>query len=62
MLLISVKWESTKLPNLLQQFCADDICNANETGSFYHMMLDSSLSYKHANLSGSKKAMDCIIV
>jgi hypothetical protein len=62
MLLSDEKWESTKLPNLLQKFCPDDIYNADETGLFYHTMPDSSLSYKHTTLSGSKKAMDCITV
>jgi hypothetical protein len=46
---------------LLQKFCADDIYNADETSLFYHAMLDGSLSYKHATLSGSKKAMDCVL-
>jgi hypothetical protein len=32
MLLSAEQWESTKLPNLLQKFSADDIYNADETG------------------------------
>jgi hypothetical protein len=47
---------------LLQKFCTNDTYNADETGLFYHVMLDGSLSYKHATLSGSKKAMDCVTV
>jgi hypothetical protein len=43
---------------LLQKFCTDDIYNADETGLLYHTAPDSSLSYKHATLSGSKKAVD----
>jgi hypothetical protein len=59
-LLNAEQWESTKL--LLQKFFADDIYSADETGLFYHAMPDSSLRYKYTTLSGSKNAMDCIIV
>ncbi|KFM74814.1 Copia protein, partial [Stegodyphus mimosarum] len=41
---------------------ADDIYNADETGLYYHVTADSSLSYKHIALSGSKKAMDSITI
>jgi hypothetical protein len=47
---------------LHQKFCADGIYNADETGLFHPAMLDSSLIYKHAALSGSKKAMDHVTV
>jgi hypothetical protein len=40
--------KSTKLPNFLQKFCADDIYNADETGLFYCVTPEGSLSYKHA--------------
>jgi hypothetical protein len=56
------QWKSTKLPNLLQKFCADNIYDADETGLFYCATLDGSLSYKSATLSGSKKAMDYVTV
>jgi hypothetical protein len=56
------KWKSTKLPKLLQKCCADDIYNANETVLFHLATLDGSLSYKHAALPHSKKAMDCVTV
>jgi hypothetical protein len=56
------QWKSTKLPNLLQKFRADDIYNANKTSLFHHAMPDGSLSYKHATLPGSKKAIDCVTV
>jgi hypothetical protein len=56
------QWKSTKLPNLLQKFCADDIYSAYETGLLHHAMLDGSISYIHATLSGSNKAMDCVPV
>jgi hypothetical protein len=56
------QWKSTKLPNLLQKFCADDIYIADETGLLYHATPDGSLSYKHATLAGSKKTMDPVTV
>jgi hypothetical protein len=46
--------KSTKLQNMLQRFCGGDIYNVDETGLFYCAKPDSSLSYKHATLSGSK--------
>jgi hypothetical protein len=55
------QWNSTGLPNLLRKFCADDIYFANEAGLFYCAMADVSLSYKHATLSDSEKAMNCVI-
>jgi hypothetical protein len=51
------QWSPRKLPNLLQKCCADDIYNTDETGLFNHSMLDSSLSYKYAILSGAKEAV-----
>ncbi|XP_051784514.1 tigger transposable element-derived protein 6-like [Erpetoichthys calabaricus] len=56
------KWKSSKLPELLKQFCADDIYNADETGLYYRATPDGSLCYKHETLVGSKKEMDRITV
>jgi hypothetical protein len=56
------QWKSTRLPNLQQKFCADDIYSANETGLFYCAMPDGPQSYKHATLSDSEKAVDSVIV
>jgi hypothetical protein len=54
---ISAKqWKPTKLQNLLQKFCTDNIYNADETGLFHRAMPDDSLRYKHEIVSGSKKA------
>jgi hypothetical protein len=36
--------------------------NADEIGLFYHAKPDDTLSYKHATLSGSGKALDCVTV
>jgi hypothetical protein len=38
-------WKATKLPNMLQKICTDNIYNANETGLFYCATLDGSLGY-----------------
>ena len=46
------EWKSTKIPILLQNFCADDINNADETGLCYRATPDGSLCYKHDTLSG----------
>jgi hypothetical protein len=54
--------KSTKLPNMLQKFCADDIYKVNETGLFYCARPDGSLGYKQATLSSSKKAMNRVTV
>jgi hypothetical protein len=56
------QWNSTKLPNLLQKFCPDNIYNADKTDLFYCVKPDGSLSYKHATLSGSQKTMDRVTV
>ncbi|XP_035218763.1 tigger transposable element-derived protein 6-like [Stegodyphus dumicola] len=48
--------KSTKLPEFLERFSADDIYNADETGLYYRATLDASLSHKHVALSVSKKA------
>jgi hypothetical protein len=56
------QWKSTTLPDLLKKFCADDIYNVDETGLFYPAMPNGSLSYRHATLSCSEKAMDRVPV
>lgn len=38
-------WKYTKFPNLLQEFFADSICSAIETGLFHRATLVGSLSY-----------------
>ena len=47
------EWKSSKLPILMQNFCADDIYNADETGLCSRATPDGSLCYKHDILSGS---------
>ncbi|KII73299.1 hypothetical protein RF11_04884 [Thelohanellus kitauei] len=51
-----------KFPTSLENFCADDIYNADETSLNYRDTLDGSLGYKHVALSGYRNARDRIIV
>ena len=44
------EWKSTKIPILLQNFCADDIYNADETGLYYRVTPDGSLCQWFLNL------------
>jgi hypothetical protein len=46
----------------LHKYCADNNYNACETGLFYRATPTGSLSYKHRNISGSKKGIDCVTV
>jgi hypothetical protein len=41
--------------DIASEILAYYICNADETGLFYIATPNDSLSYKHGNLSGSKK-------
>jgi hypothetical protein len=58
------QWKATKMPNLLQEFCVDDIYNADKTGLLYCAMPDGSLSYKHTTLitfKDSNGSCNCIV-
>lgn len=55
-------WKQSTLAEVLDNFCADDIYNADETGLYYRATPDGSLCYKRTALLGSKKAMDRITV
>lgn len=50
------------LPELLLEYNPANIYNTDETGLYYHATPDGSLCYAYEQLSGSKKAMDCITV
>ncbi|KFM74085.1 Tigger transposable element-derived protein 4, partial [Stegodyphus mimosarum] len=56
------EWKSTELPELLENFSADDIYNVYEIGLYYRATPHGWLSYKHIALSSSKKAMDRVTV
>ena len=47
---------------MLQKFRPEDSYNADETGLFYRATPNGSLVYQYEELSGSKKAMDCVTV
>ena len=55
-------WKISVLPKLLEQYSAEDVYNADETGLYYRAMPDGSLYYKYENLMGSKRAMDRITI
>ena len=54
------KGKSNKIAAFLDSFCENDIYNADKTGLYYRATPDGSLCYKHIDLNGFKKAMDCI--
>lgn len=56
------QWKNTKIKTYLENFCPDDIYNADETGLYYRATPDGSLCYKYVALTGYKKAMDRITV
>jgi hypothetical protein len=52
-----------KLPDLLEKFGADYICNACQTVYlFCCAVLEGSLSYRHSTQPGSEKAMNYVTV
>ena len=55
-------WKSTKLLELLSEYNPCDIYNADETALYYRATPYNSLCYRYEQLSGSKKAMDCVTV
>ncbi|KII69726.1 Tigger transposable element-derived protein 6 [Thelohanellus kitauei] len=56
------QWKIPKIHTFLENFCYDDIYNADETGLYYNATPDGSLCYKHIILSGYKKAIDRLTV
>jgi hypothetical protein len=55
------QWKFRKLPNLHKK-CCTDIYSADETGLFYCVAMDASLSCKWAAVSGAKKLVDYVTV
>ena len=55
------EWKSTVLPKLLREFELDNIY-VNETGLHYRASPDGSLCYACQEFSGSKKAMDRVMI
>jgi hypothetical protein len=58
------QWKSTKLPNLLQKFCADDIYNADETGLFYNarQTVPSATNTQLYLVQRSNESYNCIVL
>jgi hypothetical protein len=56
--------DETKFTKLLEFLnkCCSDINNADKTSLFYCAALNAPLSWKCAAVSGSKRAVDCVIV
>ncbi|KII68509.1 hypothetical protein RF11_14035 [Thelohanellus kitauei] len=53
-------WKTRKIGTFLENSCADDISNADETGLYYRATPDDSLCYKHMATAGYKNTMDRI--
>lgn len=56
------KWSLTRIPALLERYALEDIYNADETGLYFRATPDGSLTYRHEQIMGSKKAMDRVTV
>ncbi|GFN77934.1 tigger transposable element-derived protein [Plakobranchus ocellatus] len=55
-------WRGSALQQLLQNYNADDIFNADETGVFYKCLLHKTLNFKGNVCTGGKKAKDRLTV
>ena len=52
-------WLDDALPHLLRQYKPEDVYNVDETGLFYKMTPDKSLTFKGDKCTGGKKAKEC---
>ena len=55
-------WIDSTLPELLSQYLPEDIYNVDETGLFYKLQPDKSLTFKGEKCSGGKKPKDRLTV
>ena len=55
-------WLTNTLPGLLARYAADDIYNADETGIFYQMMPNKTLTFRGEKCSGGKDSKKRITV
>ena len=53
-------WLDVILPEHLDQFAPENIFNADETGLFYKLQPDRTMTFKGERCSGGKKAKDCL--
>jgi hypothetical protein len=51
-------WLDVTLPELLDQFAPENIFNADETGLFYKLQPDKTMTFKGQKCSGGKKTKD----
>lgn len=51
------EWEH-RLGRILDQYSADDIYNADETGVFYQILPDKTLEFKKVDCHGGKKSKE----
>ena len=58
----STDWLKDVWPQLRERYSSDDIFNCDETGLYYRMWPDTTLSYKHDTSRGFKKVKDRITV
>lgn len=50
------KWQRDTLPNLLKNYQAEDIFNADETGLFFNCLPDNILTFKNQKCHGEKNS------
>ncbi|XP_045462162.1 tigger transposable element-derived protein 4-like [Harmonia axyridis] len=48
------EWQRVTLPNLLKNYQAEDIFNADETGLFFNCLPDNTLTFKNQKYHGGK--------
>lgn len=56
------EWLASTLPNILRQFKSDDVYNMDETGIFFRMTPDKTLTFKGDPCHGGKKSKERITV
>lgn len=55
-------WINNVLPDLLKKYKPEDVYNADETGLFYKLQPDRTLTFKGEKCSGGKKSKDRLTV
>lgn len=59
---LSENWQIHVLPNLISQYNANDIFNADETGVFFKCLPNKTLAFKNENCFGGKNSKERITV
>lgn len=55
-------WKSTKLPDLIRYYDSKDIYNADETGLFFNLLPNRTLTFKDDPCHGGKKSKERVTV